>query len=49
MSDLIVIMTQRPGRIERIIDVTLPRPRQRDSAEFLALRAQILKLLHFAG
>jgi ABC-type nitrate/sulfonate/bicarbonate transport system ATPase subunit len=49
MSDRIVIMTQRPGRIERIIDVTLPRPRQRDSADFLALRAQILKLLHFAG
>ena len=49
MSDRIVIMTQRPGRIERIIEVTLPRPRQRDSAEFLALRAQILKLLHFAG
>ena len=49
MSDRIVIMTQRPGRIERIIPVTLDRPRDRSSAEFLQLRGQILELLHFAG
>ena len=49
MSDRIVIMTPRPGRIERIIDVALPRPRQRNGPEFLHLRAQILELLHFAG
>jgi ABC-type nitrate/sulfonate/bicarbonate transport system ATPase subunit len=49
MSDRIVIMTQRPGRIERIIPVTLQRPRDRSSAEFLRLRSQILELLHFAG
>jgi ABC-type nitrate/sulfonate/bicarbonate transport system ATPase subunit len=49
MSDRIVIMTPRPGRIERIIEVTLPRPRQRNADEFLRLRAHILELLHFAG
>jgi ABC-type nitrate/sulfonate/bicarbonate transport system ATPase subunit len=49
MSDRIVIMTPRPGRIEQIIDVTLDRPRQRNSPGFLALRARILELLHFAG
>jgi ABC-type nitrate/sulfonate/bicarbonate transport system ATPase subunit len=49
MSDRIVIMTPRPGRIERIIDVTLPRPRLRNADEFLRLRADILELLHFAG
>ena len=49
MSDRIVIMTQRPGRIERIIPITLARPRDRSSAEFLQLRGQILELLHFAG
>lgn len=49
MSDRIVIMTQRPGRIERIIPITLDRPRDRSSAEFLQLRGQILELLHFAG
>jgi ABC-type nitrate/sulfonate/bicarbonate transport system ATPase subunit len=49
MSDRIVIMTQRPGRIERIISVNLQRPRDRSSAEFLQLRGEILELLHFAG
>jgi len=49
MSDRIVIMTQRPGRIERMIPVNLRRPRDRSSAEFLQLRSQILELLHFAG
>src|SRR3954453_4511438 len=31
MSDRIAIMTPRPGRIDRIIDVPLSRPRQRNS------------------
>ncbi|MFZ1219255.1 MAG: ABC transporter ATP-binding protein [Chthoniobacterales bacterium] len=49
MSDRIVIMTQRPGRIERTIPVNLQRPRDRSGAEFLQLRGEILELLHFAG
>jgi ABC-type nitrate/sulfonate/bicarbonate transport system ATPase subunit len=49
MSDRIMIMTPRPGRIERTIDVALSRPRQRDSADFLRLRSDILNFLHFAG
>jgi ABC-type nitrate/sulfonate/bicarbonate transport system ATPase subunit len=49
MSDRIVIMTQRPGRIERTIPVALARPRDRSSADFLRLRGEILELLHFAG
>jgi ABC-type nitrate/sulfonate/bicarbonate transport system ATPase subunit len=49
MSDRIVIMTPRPGRVERIIDVELERPRERNDPAFLALRAKILELLHFAG
>lgn len=49
MSDRIVIMTPRPGRIERIIDVALERPRQRNGPEFLKLRGDILEFLHFAG
>src|SRR5207247_7946747 len=31
MSDRIVIMSPRPGKVERIIDVTLDRPRDRSS------------------
>ncbi len=49
MSDRIMIMTPRPGRIERTIEVSLSRPRQRDSANFLKLRSDILNFLHFAG
>jgi ABC-type nitrate/sulfonate/bicarbonate transport system ATPase subunit len=49
MSDRIVIMTPRPGRIERTIAVELERPRQRNSPDFLRLRGEILELLHFAG
>ncbi|MEP6603760.1 MAG: ABC transporter ATP-binding protein [Spartobacteria bacterium] len=49
MSDHIMIMTQRPGRIEQIIPINLSRPRDRSSAEFLRFRGDILELLHFAG
>ena len=49
MSDRIVIMTPRPGRIERILSLDLERPRQRNSPEFLRLRGEILDLLHLAG
>ncbi len=49
MSDRIVIMTQRPGKIEQIIPVNLERPRDRSQPEFLHLRGEILETLHFAG
>jgi ABC-type nitrate/sulfonate/bicarbonate transport system ATPase subunit len=49
MSDRIVIMTPRPGRIERVFEVGLERPRERNSREFLDLRAEILELLHLTG
>jgi ABC-type nitrate/sulfonate/bicarbonate transport system ATPase subunit len=49
MSDRILIMTPRPGRVDRIIPVNLPRPRDRGDAEFLGLRTEILRSLHLAG
>jgi len=49
MSDRIVVMTPRPGRVERIIDIDLDRPRDRNSPEFLRIRGDILESLHFAG
>jgi NitT/TauT family transport system ATP-binding protein/sulfonate transport system ATP-binding protein len=49
MSDRIAIMTPRPGRVERVIEVGLERPRQRNSPRFLELRAAILEMLHFTG
>jgi ABC-type nitrate/sulfonate/bicarbonate transport system ATPase subunit len=49
MSDRIMIMTQRPGQIDREIDITLDRPRDRTSESFLHLRSEILDHLHLAG
>ena len=49
MSDRIVLMSPRPSRVKRVIEVSLRRPRQRTSAGFLQLRAEILDVLHLAG
>jgi NitT/TauT family transport system ATP-binding protein/sulfonate transport system ATP-binding protein len=49
MSDRIAVMTPRPGRIERVLEVPLGRPRQRNSPAFLELRVAILEMLHFTG
>ncbi|MCL2142936.1 MAG: ABC transporter ATP-binding protein [Methanomassiliicoccaceae archaeon] len=42
LSDRIVILTKRPARIKEIIDIPWPRPRDRASPEFTALRKRIL-------
>ena len=42
LSDRIIIMTKRPGTIKEIIDLPWPRPRDRASMEFTALRKRIL-------
>ncbi len=49
MSDRIVIMSSRPAKIERVIEINLGRPRRRSDTKFMELRAQIIELLHFAG
>ncbi len=49
MSDRIVVMSPRPARIEKVIDVDIGRPRSRDLPDFLSLRAKILQILHFTG
>jgi ABC-type nitrate/sulfonate/bicarbonate transport system ATPase subunit len=49
MATRIVVMSARPARIEKIIELEMGRPRQRDDPEFLELRAKILQILHFAG
>jgi ABC-type nitrate/sulfonate/bicarbonate transport system ATPase subunit/flavin-dependent dehydrogenase len=49
MADRVAIMTPRPGRIDRVIEVPLKRPRQRNDDDFLQLRSAILELLHYAG
>ncbi len=49
LADRVVVMLPRPGRIARILDVNLTRPREVDcmaSAPFMALKADVLKLLY---
>lgn len=45
LSDRIVIMTSRPGKVREIVNVELPRPRQRTGAEANRLRDYVLKVL----
>jgi NitT/TauT family transport system ATP-binding protein len=45
LADRIVVMTARPGKVREIIDVGLPRPRDRTSAEFIAVRGKVLSEL----
>ena len=38
LGDRVVVMQPNPGRIRRILDVDLPRPRNRSDSRFIALR-----------
>jgi NitT/TauT family transport system ATP-binding protein/sulfonate transport system ATP-binding protein len=49
LSDRIAVMTPRPGRIERVVAVDLPRPRHRNDRRFLEYRSRLLEILHFTG
>jgi NitT/TauT family transport system ATP-binding protein len=47
LSDRVVVMTPRPGKIDRIIDIDLPRPRtlaMRDSQKFVDYSREILDI-----
>lgn len=48
LADRVYVMSARPGRIKREIEVTLPRPRDYEmelSAEFLAIKREIAHLI----
>ncbi|MDR3283159.1 MAG: ABC transporter ATP-binding protein [Candidatus Methanoplasma sp.] len=45
LSDRIVVQTKRPTTIKEIVDVPWPRPRDRSTPEFVALRKRILEEL----
>jgi len=41
LAHRVVVMTGRPGRIQEVIPITLPRPRDRVSPELTALRREV--------
>lgn len=48
LSDEIIVLTERPGRVRARMNVDLPRPRNADMLavpELMALKAQLMKLL----
>jgi NitT/TauT family transport system ATP-binding protein len=52
LSDRVIVMTPRPGRIDSIIEIKLPRPRtlaMRETAEFADYSRQILELFLARG
>lgn len=44
LSDRIVVLTSRPGKIKEIVKVDLPYPRDRNSLEFVKIRKHIFDL-----
>jgi NitT/TauT family transport system ATP-binding protein len=52
LSDRVVVMSPRPGRIERIIDINLPRPRRladRESPAFAEPNREIREIFQATG
>jgi ABC-type nitrate/sulfonate/bicarbonate transport system ATPase subunit len=45
LSDTVLVMEPRPGRIERVVSVDLPRPRERGTAAFASIKSDILNAL----
>jgi NitT/TauT family transport system ATP-binding protein len=45
LSDVIVVMTARPGRVKGIIEANIPRPRDYTGEDYLEVRKQVLDLL----
>lgn len=46
LSDRILVMTRRPGTVKADIRVDLPRPRDEDDPEIIALKKEIRSLIH---
>jgi len=46
LSDRIIVLSRRPGKVKANLEVKLPRPRDEDSPDFAALKKRIRDLIH---
>jgi ABC-type nitrate/sulfonate/bicarbonate transport system ATPase subunit len=46
LSDVVVLMSSRPGRVKKVIPVSLARSRHRDNPEFVAIKRDLLEEFH---
>jgi NitT/TauT family transport system ATP-binding protein len=46
LSDRIIVLSSRPGRVKEVVTVDLPRPRDEDAAGFIALRHHLRALIN---
>ena len=46
LSDRVIVLSRRPGRVKANIEVKLPRPRNEDSPDFAVLKKKIRDLIH---
>ncbi|MBV9234649.1 MAG: ABC transporter ATP-binding protein [Xanthobacteraceae bacterium] len=49
LGDRVIVMSSRPGRIKKSIDIDLERPRRRDDLRLAALRNEILSLFDWSA
>jgi len=52
LSSRVVVMSARPGRITKVVDVDLPRPRSEDTREsrrYFELVTEVREALRFGG
>ncbi|MCO7124353.1 ATP-binding cassette domain-containing protein [Sporolactobacillus shoreicorticis] len=49
LADRVFTMTPRPAILKKIVAVDLPRPRNRDSKEFIEIKEEILDILNFTA
>ncbi len=46
LSDVVVLMSCRPGRVKKTIPIGLPRPRKRDHKDFVGIKQELLDEFH---